>query len=124
MAMLTPDSLELQDFGQVEVREAELDGYSVSVLHIKQPVDMAFMLRGLPDDLCGCPHWGIVTEGRMTVRYPDHEEVVRAGDVFYMAPGHIPDYDVGTRLIFFSPTEEMKQVDEVIMKNVRALQGA
>jgi hypothetical protein len=123
MATLTPDSVELQDFGQVEVREAELDGYSVSFLHIKQPVDMARMLEGLPGDLCNCPHWGIVTDGQMTVRYPDHEELVRTGDVFYMVPGHIPEYEVGTRLIFFSPTDEMNKVNEVIMRNARALMG-
>jgi hypothetical protein len=124
MATMTPDTLELQDFGVVEVREAELDGYTVTVLHVKQPVDMALMLRGLPGDVCGCPHWGIVTEGQMTVRYAEHEEVVRVGDVFYMAPGHVPVYDVGMRLIFFSPTEEMKAVDEAIQRNARALMGS
>jgi glyoxylase-like metal-dependent hydrolase (beta-lactamase superfamily II) len=123
MATLTPDSVELQDFGQVEVREAELDGYSVSFLHVKQPVDMARMLHGLPGDQCTCPHWGIVTDGHMTVRYPDHEEVVHAGDVFYMVPGHIPEYEVGTRLIFFSPTDEMEKVNEVIMRNAQTLMG-
>ena len=124
VATSTPDTLELRDFGVVEVRETELDGYSVSFLHIKHAVDMAQMLRGLPGDICHCPHWGIVTDGRMTVRYADHEEIVDAGDVFYMVPGHVPVYEVGTRLIFFSPTEEMRQVNEVIEANARALQGA
>jgi hypothetical protein len=36
----------------------------------------------------------------------------------------VPDYAAGTRLIQFSPTEEMKIVDEVITRNARALQGA
>ena len=36
------------------------------------------------------------TEGRMSVRYADHEEAVSAGDVFYMAPGHVPTYHPGT----------------------------
>src|SRR5437868_14733729 len=124
MATSTPDTLELQDFGLVEVRETELDGYTVSFLHIKATVDMTRMLRGLPDDICSCAHWGIVTDGAMTVRYADHEERVGAGNVFYLAPGHVPVYDVGTRLIFFSPTEEMRQVNDVIEANARALQGA
>jgi hypothetical protein len=123
MATTTPDTLELRDFGPVEVREAELDGYVVSFLHIKQPVDMTQMLRGLPGDICTCPHWGIVTDGRMTVRYADHEEVVDAGDVFYMVPGHVPVYEVGTRIILFSPSEQMKLVDEAIERNARALLG-
>lgn len=124
MAVSTLDTLGLQDFGVVEVRETELDGYAVTFLHIKQAVDMTQMLRGLPGDLCTCPHWGIVTDGRMTVRYPDHEETVDTGDVFYMAPGHVPVYDVGTRLIFFSPSGEMRKVNEVIEANARAFQGA
>jgi hypothetical protein len=60
----------------------------------------------------------------MIVRYADHEETVETGDVFSMAPGHVPDYAAGTRLIQFSQTEEMKIVDEVTTRNARALQGA
>jgi hypothetical protein len=123
MAMATPDTLELHDFGVVDTRETDLDGYTVTFLHIKQSVDMSRMLKGLPGDLCPCPHWGIVTDGQMTVRYADHEEAVRTGDVFYMAPGHVPVYDVGTRLIFFSPTEDMAEVNEVIERNHRELVG-
>jgi hypothetical protein len=120
MPVTTPDTV---SYGPVEVGEVELGGYTVNLLHVLAPVDMNLMLRGLPGDTCPCPHWGIVTEGRMTVRYADHEEVVSAGDVFYMAPGHVPEYEPGTRLIQFSPTEEMKVVDETIMRNQRALQG-
>ena len=124
MPVTTPDTVERQDFGPVEVGHADLDGYSVNFLHFKAPVDMTQMLRGLPGDICHCPHWGIVTDGQMIVRYADHEEVVAAGDVFYMVPGHVPEYEPGTRLIQFSPTEEMKVVDEVIERNARALLGA
>jgi hypothetical protein len=120
MPVTTPDTV---SYGPVEVGEVELGGYTVNLLHFLAPVDMNLMLRGLPGDICPCPHWGIVTEGRMTVRYADHEEVVSAGDVFYMAPGHVPEYEPGTRLIQFSPTEEMKVVDETIMRNQQALQG-
>ena len=124
MATRSPSTLEPADFGQVEVATTELDGYTVNLLHFKQPVDMSIMLRGLPGDICHCPHWGVVTEGRMTVRYSDHEEVVGTGDVFYMPPGHVPTYDAGTRLIQFSPTEEARVVDEAIQRNHRLLAGA
>jgi mannose-6-phosphate isomerase-like protein (cupin superfamily) len=69
------------------------------------------------------PHWGIVTEGSMLVRYADHEETVGTGDVFYMPPGHVPTYELGTRIIQFSPTAELKATDEAIMRNLAALQG-
>jgi hypothetical protein len=124
MPVTTPDTVARENFGPVEVGTADLDGYTVNVLHFAAPVDMDQMLRGLPGNICPCPHWGIVTDGRMIVRYADHQETVETGDVFYMAPGHVPDYAAGTRLIQFSPTEEMKIVDEVITRNARALQGA
>jgi hypothetical protein len=124
MPVSTPDTVARENFGPVEVGTADLDGYTVNFLQFAAPVDMNQMLRGLPGNICPCPHWGIVTDGRMIVRYADHEETVEAGDVFYMAPGHVPDYAAGTRLIQFSPTEDVKIVDEVITRNARALQGA
>ncbi len=124
MPTTTPDAVERESFGPVEVGTADLDGYVVNFLHFAAPVDMNQMLHGLPGDVCPCPHWGIVTDGQMVVRYADHEELVRTGDVYYMAPGHVPEYAPGTRLIQFSPTEEMKVVDEVIARNARALMQA
>jgi hypothetical protein len=123
MPVTTPDTVERENFGPVEVGTVDLDGYTVDFLHVVAPLDMNALLRGLPGDQCHCPHWGIVTDGRMTVRYADHEEVVEAGDVFYMAPGHVPEYQVGSRLIQFSPTEEMKATTEAIMRNQQALQA-
>lgn len=124
MPVTKPDSIDRQRLGPVEVGTVDLDGYSVDVLHIVSELDMKQMLRGLPDDRCQCPHWGIVTDGRMTVQYGDHEEVVDAGDVFYMAPGHVPAYEVGTRVIQFSPTDEVRATTEAIMRNMEALQGS
>ena len=50
------------------------------------------------------------------------EEVVSAGDVFYMAPGHVPEYQPGTRIIQFSPTDQLQVVTEAIMRNQQHLQ--
>jgi hypothetical protein len=122
MPATTPDSVERVDFGPVNVGTVELGGYTTDFLHFKASVDMRLMLKGLPGDVCPCPHWGIVTDGSMTVTYADHDEVVNAGDVFYMAPGHVPEYQPGTRMIQFSPTEEMKVVSETIMRNQHHLQ--
>src|SRR5215468_2487976 len=78
MPVTTPNNVERDNFGPVEVGSADLDGYTVNFLHFSAPVDMNQMLRGLPGNICHCPHWGVVTDGRMTVRYGDHEEVVEA----------------------------------------------
>ncbi len=124
MSRISPDGPELIDQGPVEVRTAELGGYTVDFLTVKQDIDMTQMLRGLPGDRCPCPHWGVVTSGAMSVRYADHDETAQTGDVFYMPPGHVPTFEVGTQVIMFSPTDQVKAVDEAIQRNLQALQGA
>src|SRR3954452_8646345 len=124
MARISPDAPELVDHGLVEVRTSELDGFSVDFLTVKAPGDTTGMLSGLPEGRCHGRHWGVLTRGSMVVRYADHEETVQTGDVFYMPPGHVPTYEVGTQLIQFSPTPEMKATDEAIMRNLQALQSA
>ena len=81
-------------------------------------LDDAAILKGLPDDKCQCPHWGYLLTGRMTVRYADHEEVVKAGEVYYMAPGHTLLVEAGTTLIEFSPKEEFQKLMEVAEQNI------
>ena len=83
--------------------------------------DDAELLKGLPDDRCQCPHWGYLISGRMTVRYPDHEEVVNAGEVYYMAPGHTMATEAGTVLIEFSPRDEFRKLTEIAEKNFAAM---
>jgi hypothetical protein len=42
-----------------------------------------------------------------------------------MPPGHIPlSNEPGTEVLLFSPRAELRQTEEVIMKNVQALQAA
>jgi quercetin dioxygenase-like cupin family protein len=48
-----------------------------------------------------------VTAGRLTVRYGDREEVLEAGDAFYMPPGHVPAAVAGTELVMFSPQDDL-----------------
>ena len=72
---------------------------------------------------CTCPHWGYVVTGRVTMRYPDHEEVVEAGDAFYFPPGHAPEAEAGTELIQFSPTDELAGVMAELKHNMQAQAG-
>lgn len=52
---------------------------------------------------CSTPHWGYVVRGSVRVAYPDHDEVISAGDAYYVAPGHVA-IDVGeAELVDFSP---------------------
>jgi len=113
----------VEDHGMVEDRSQELDGYTVNWVTMREEMDMATMLKGLPDDRCQCPHWGFVIKGRLTWRYADHEEVTDAGDVFYAPPGHVPVAEAGTEFLQFSPTDELQTTEEAIMRNMQAMQG-
>ena len=68
-------------------RVAELGDYTVVFETIREDLDTAPIFKGLPDDRCPCPHWCVVTEGRITLRYRDREETFEAGDAFYTPPG-------------------------------------
>ena len=51
---------------------------------------------------CRGHHWGYVISGVVRVSYPDHDEVLSAGDAYYVAPGHV-GIDVGdAQLVAFT----------------------
>ncbi len=77
--------------------------------------DITPMLEGLPDDKCTCPHWGYVLKGAIRLRYTDgKEEVVRAGEVFYVASGHTALVEEDLAMIEISPEKEYNEVMEHI----------
>ena len=108
----------------IEGRYVELGEYTVGFETHKADMDPAPLFRGLPDDRCQCPHWGIVTAGKVIFRYADHDEVFQAGDAYYGAPGHLPLIFAGTELIEFSPTEAYGRTMAVVGRNLAALQEA
>ena len=112
------------DFGPVVDRSDEVEGYTVNFTSFGEDIDATPLLKGLPDDRCQCPHWGYVVSGEMTFRYADREEVFAAGDAFYAPPGHIPvRNEPGTEIVMFSPTEELRRTDAVLMRNMAAMQA-
>jgi quercetin dioxygenase-like cupin family protein len=126
MAKVSKESAsQVQRHGPVEDRAEDLDGgYTVNFASFDADVDATPMMKGLPGDRCHCPHWGYVVKGRITYRFSDHDEVVEAGDAFYLPPGHIPIVEAGTELIQFSPTQELHEVAETMAANMRAMQSA
>jgi hypothetical protein len=106
------------DEAEVEGRYARLDDYTVSFETFKQDVDPAPYFAGLPGDRCQSPHWGVVTEGQMTFRWPDREETYMAGDAYYAPPGHLPLITGGTTIVEFSPTADLEATMAVVQKNL------
>ena len=112
------------EFGPVTDRSEEVDGYTVNFTSFANDMDQRPMLKGLPDDQCQCPHWGYVIKGRFTFRCDDQEEVFEAGDAFYLPPGHVGiGNEPGSEMMQFSPSEELKKTEAVIMSNMQAMQG-
>jgi hypothetical protein len=78
--------------------------------------------KGLPDDRCQCPHWGYLTKGSFRVSYRDGpDEVVRAGDVYHLRPGHFVQTLEPVELIEFSPVHQHDETMAVVTANMAAV---
>jgi Cupin domain len=115
---------QVRDFGIAEDRCQDLGGYTVNFVTILKDHDPGPMLAGLPGGHCSCPHWGYVVKGQLTVRYGDQEEVIEAGEAFYLPPGHAPAATAGSEIIQFSPTDQLQAVDAAITRALQAMPGA
>ena len=112
------------EFGPVTDRYNEIESYRVNFTTFHEDVDGTPLMKGLPDDRCQCPHWGYVVSGRVTFRFPEHEEVFEAGDAFYTPPGHVPvKHEPGSEIVMFSPDEELQKTEAVMRKNMQEMQA-
>jgi hypothetical protein len=94
----------------VELRMTEVGEMTVSFIHLAAGTDLGPSLIGLPADLCQCPHWGYMLEGKLLMRTPSGDQTYEAGDAFYWAPGHAPVAVEECRYVDFSPTHEFAAV--------------
>src|SRR3712207_3750437 len=94
-------------------------GMTVAFNQMPAGTDLAPLLQGLKNNSCQCPHWGYILEGEILMTYDDGlEETLTTGDVFYMQPGHIAVVQKDTKLIDFSPEEELREVMDHIAKKM------
>jgi hypothetical protein len=112
-----PQVEELEGF---EGRYGEADGYTIGFETYTADADLKDLFRGLPDDRCQCPHWGYVLKGKLVYHYADGDDVITAGQAYYARPGHTPELFAGTEIVEFSPTTELQQTMEVVLKNAEA----
>jgi hypothetical protein len=112
----------LIDHPQIESRAVELGEHTVVFETYRADVDPAPLFRGLPDDRCQCPHWGLVLSGRLTIHYAGHDETLTAGDAYTIAPGHTPEVFTGTEIVEFSPTAALTCTTTVLAANMAAEQ--
>ena len=64
------------------IRGADWEGLRSMIISLPAGTDLAPPLKGLPNDLCPCPHWGYILKGRIRVTYADSVEILQAGDLY------------------------------------------
>ena len=99
-------------------------GMTIAFNEFPKGTDFSPLLKGLKNDSCHCPHYGYVLAGALRMKYDDgKEEVLSAGDVFYMPSGHTGIVEQDIKFIDFSPEKEMGEVMEHIGKKMAEMGG-
>jgi hypothetical protein len=99
------------EVGDIVTRGEDWGGQLVRHLTLPPGADFTPLLKGLPGDMCHCPHWGYVISGSMHLRYADGtEELSRAGEMYYWPGGHTGWTDEGVTFVEFSPAEDLRPV--------------
>ncbi len=84
---------------------------TVAVNSIPAGTDLSPLLMGLKNNSCQVPHWGYIIKGAMRLQYDSGEEVLlKAGDIFYMSPGHKAKVEDDLKILDFSPQEEFREL--------------
>ncbi len=118
------DDLPVEKIGDYESRSTELDDFTISFE--STPAGFApphELFKGLPDDACPCPHWGVLLKGEHRITYTDGTvETIRAGEA-YLRPGHWFESVADSEAVEFSPTETLRATVEVVQR-IRSLSPA
>ena len=103
----------------VTIRSTKWNGMAALYVYMDPGADFTPVLKGLPGDLCSCPHWGYVLKGELRLRYKDgHEEIARPGDLWYTPPGHTALCHEETEFVEFSPEKESENLLQHVRKQI------
>lgn len=104
------------DFGEAGV----FGRMSGEYFSLSAGVDTTPLFQGLEGNLCQCPHWGFVLEGRLTTTDASgQQETVAANDLFYWPPGHNVKVEIDAKIVMFSPQREHSQVINHMIEKVK-----
>jgi hypothetical protein len=112
-----PQHVEAEGF---EGHYEDVGGYTVGFERYTADADMAPLFKGLPDDRCQCPHWGVVLRGKLAYTTAEGVEEITAGEAYYVGPGHTPTIYAGTEVVEFSPSDDLAKTMEVVEKNMES----
>jgi hypothetical protein len=111
----------MAEAGSASIRGAEWDDMRAVVVSVSAGTDFTPLLEGLPDNRCPCPHWGYVIKGRLRIQYADGEETLRAGDVYYMPPGHTGVAEEDTEFLEVVPPGPHQRFLDAARRNLAAM---
>jgi hypothetical protein len=106
--------------GGVVSRQVQWGGMQVARETAPAGMDTRPIFEGLPEGSCQCPHWGYMISGRARVIYADREEVLEAGDAYYLEPGHNLVVEESGEVVEFSPAGEYQKTMEAVAGNMQA----
>ena len=110
--------------GGIETRGDDWGEQRVRHIELPAGTDFTPLLKGLPGDVCHCPHWGYVLKGSITLRFADgSQEVSREGEMYYWPAGHTGWTEEGVSFIEFSPATEIRTVMEHLATKMAAAEG-
>ena len=99
-----------------------LGGMTVGYNELPAGTDFSPLLQGLRNNSCHCPHWGYMIAGELLVKYDNgSEELLTAGYVFYLPPGHTAIVLKDMKFLDFSPEKELSEVMEHVGKRIAEL---
>jgi len=115
---------ELPELLGAAIRGSDWGDLRATVIAMPAGTDARPLFKGLPDDRCPAPHWGYVIKGQIRIIYADREEVLRAGDLYYLPPGHTAVIEEDFESVEFSNPVAHEQVLDVIKRNAATAQTA
>ena len=125
MPHASKDDLPVERIEAYEGRMTQMGDYNLAFESMPADFPPHELFAGLPDDHCQCEHWGYVFKGAIKFTYVDGtEETFRAGDAYYVRPGHLPTVLEEYEGVEFSPKGEFDQTMGQVAKNLEQLQQA
>jgi hypothetical protein len=104
----------------VQLRKQPIGGdMTVAFVRARKGIDLRPPLKGLPHDRCQCPHWGYVIRGTVRMHTEGGHHDYTAGQAFYWAPGHAPEFVEDAEYVDFSPTAAFDAVIQHITAQSR-----
>lgn len=108
------------DVPGARIQSAHWGSMVATVQRYAKGTDFTPLLKGLQNDRCQAPHWGYLLKGVFHIQYADGgEDVLRAGDLYYLPAGHTGWVEEDVETVEFSPAVEM---DETI-SHIKKLMG-